>query len=246
MFSSVEDFFQKKQRSKGSIKLHLGCGSKYRDGWCNIDAHPPKDTDTHRGVLSTAPDIWCDIRNLPTTDESVDIIYTAHVVEHFYRHSTIELFREFWRVLRPNGVIITEMPDLARILLLLRFLPTRPNYPVAMRANRDMIKAQLYGAAWEANDEGYPYHKYVWERVEFCEMLSEIGFKILLQTGATQSHVPFRDMVVICVKPSAAASDAKSEINHSEILAPYGTRAFRAKKQLNSLRNLILACFRHS
>jgi len=239
MFSSVEDFYKKRQGSKGAIKLHLGCGSKYLDGWCNIDAHPPRDTDTHRGALSKTPDIWCDIKKLPAANESVDVIYTAHVIEHFHRHSAIELFTEFWRVLRPNGVIITEMPDLARIIFLLKFLPAQPNYPAAMRANRDMIKAQLYGAAWEANDDGYPYHKYVWERAEFCDMLSQIGFRILLQTGATQSHVPFRDMAVIGLKPLLARPNNSSVIDHAELVAGYGTRWERAKKQIKSIYTLI-------
>jgi hypothetical protein len=244
MYTNISDWA--KENETDTIKLHLGSGSKYLHGWCNIDAYPSQGTDTHRGSMQTPPDIWANIEALPADVSSVDIIMTQHVVEHFYRHSTIKLFKEFWRVLKPNGVVITEMPDLNRILLLLRLMPMRPQYPSAMKANRDMIKAQLYGASWEANDEGYPYHKYVWERSEFCQMLSEIGFNILLQTGATQSHIPFRDMAVVCVKPSAAASDGKSEINHAEILAPYGTRAFRTKKQLKSLRTLMLALFRHS
>ena len=64
-----------------------------------------------------------------------------------------------------------------------------------------MITAQLYGASWEKNSQHYPYHKYVWGRKEFCKELEKIGFKIILSTGATKSHVPYRDMALICQKP---------------------------------------------
>lgn len=242
MFQTVSDFYASRPDLGRSFKLHVGCGSKYRQGWCNIDAYPEVESDTHRGTLPVAPDIWADIMNLPAEDESVDTIFSQHVVEHFYRHSAIRLFQEFWRALRPGGVVITEMPDLSRILLLLRLLPVLPQYPRSMGANRDMIKAQLYGAAWEANDAGYPYHKYVWERREFCEVLKGLGYRILLQTGATLSHVPFRDMAVICQKPERAGNEASNSSVHDAILQ-YGTHRQRLKRQISSFARLVGAGF---
>lgn len=238
MFQTVSDFYASRPELGSSFRLHVGCGSKYRKGWCNIDAYPGVDSDTHRGSLPVSPDIWADIMNLPADDQSVDVIFSQHVVEHFYRHSAIQLFREFLRVLRPGGIVITEMPDLARILLLLRLLPVLPQYPKSMGANRDMIRSQLYGAAWEANDAGYPYHKYVWERGEFCEALEGLGYRILLQTGATLSHVPFRDMAVICQKPEQPGHEINGSTVHSAVLE-YGTSRQRFERQMSSLGRLV-------
>jgi SAM-dependent methyltransferase len=222
-------------------KLHLGCGSRYLEGWCNIDGYKLSATDTHRGTLKAEPDIWCDIKNLPASDQSVDIILTQHVVEHFYRHQAIHLFNEFWRVLKPGGVIITEMPDLGRILFLLSILPKKPFYPASMGANRDMIKSQLYGAAWEENDLGYQCHKYVWERREFEEVLRKMGFDLILSSGSTKSHVPFRDMVVIARKASDSLGPtgySSSEVR--DIVNSYGTHHVRMIKQMRSLVNLVI------
>lgn len=243
MDQRISQFYKNSNFDDKLVKLHLGCGSKYLHGWCNIDAYPGQATDTHRGEDVSA-DIWCDIKKLPTLDNTVDLIYTSHVIEHFYRHSAIELFHEFFRVLKPNGLVITEMPDLNRVLFLLRFLPWFPINRKSIKSRRHIVKSQLYGAAWEKNDDSYPYHKYVWERYEFCEMLDEIGFKVLLQTGATQTHVPFRDMAVVCHKPVDGHTAEESRIDHTEILASYGTRASRFKKQCRSIYNLTKIGFR--
>jgi SAM-dependent methyltransferase len=238
MFETVNDFYSYNPHLKGEIKLHLGCGTKYRKEWCNIDAYPTQDNETHRGASKVTPDLWADILNLPAHNNSVDIVYSSHVVEHFYRHQAIKLFQEIRRVLKPGGYVITEMPDLTRILFLLKVLPFPPKYPTGMNANRDIVKAQLYGAAWEAIDEGYQCHKYVWQRKEFCKMLEDLRFKIILATGATTSHIPFRDMAVVSMKPIDPKIDIKTTSTLETVLSFYGGRVSRAKKQLKSFYNL--------
>jgi len=240
MYSSVDQW----QLSTGSSRklLHLGCGSKYWQGWCNIDGYPPENTDTHRGTVGDemSPDIWSDIRNLPVADGIVDGIATHHVLEHFYRHQVEELVSYFYRLLKPGGYLLTEMPDLARIISLLRWLPARPRYDKSMNANRDIILSQLYGASWEANEKGYPYHKYVWQRVEFCDMLQRLGYQVLLETGATRSHVPFRDMAIIAQKPMLSGEEnftATPEV--MSILTQYGNKQARTIRQLRSLLLMI-------
>jgi hypothetical protein len=215
--------------------IHLGCGAKYKAGWCNVDYLPSEISDTHRGATIT-PDIWCDILNLPCEDGFVDVTYSSHVIEHFYRHEAIRLFDELARVLKPGAIMINEMPDLSRILALTFILPFSPRYTKDVGADRDLIQSQLYGASWESNDKGYPYHKFVWKRKELCTALTERGWKILLETGATQSHVPFRDMAIIAQRPGSP-SDETTVINDL-FLTEYGGKIQRLSRQLRSLKNL--------
>ena len=56
----LEDYIKKNRDTL--IKLHIGCGSKYWHSWCNIDANPFEDSDTHRGKISIQPDLWADIK----------------------------------------------------------------------------------------------------------------------------------------------------------------------------------------
>ncbi len=56
---------------KNSIKLHLGSGTNLIKGWENLDLEPRKGA------------ILCDLsKPLPYKTDSVDKIFTEHVIEH--------------------------------------------------------------------------------------------------------------------------------------------------------------------
>lgn len=222
-----------------NIKLHLGCGSRYWDGWCNIDAYPANTSDTHRGI-NINPDIWADISNLPADKLSIDAIATQHVFEHFYRHDACLLLDYFYTLLKPGGLLITEMPDISRVAPLYS-LNIRPHiFKSSSGSRQDVVSSQFYGASWEANSQGYPYHKYVWERNEFCESLVSAGYEIVLATGATLSHVPFRDMAVIARKPSSNPINNTLKNLELELVSTYGSPPIRFMRQLKSFSRLVL------
>ena len=57
------------------VKLHIGCGTVYLDGWINID----NNSDNNIKKL----DINFDLRNpLPFKDDTVDFIFNEHFLEH--------------------------------------------------------------------------------------------------------------------------------------------------------------------
>ncbi|MBK7953705.1 MAG: methyltransferase domain-containing protein [Candidatus Accumulibacter sp.] len=83
------------------MKIHLGCGSNYLDGWVNLDLDSPV-ADTH-----------ADLRNpLPYPDASVDFIFNEHFLEHLSREQGVVFLRECRRVLKPGGVFRVSTPDL--------------------------------------------------------------------------------------------------------------------------------------
>lgn len=86
--------------------LNLGCGSRYREGWTNVD------------ITSSDPSIIAhDLRQrLPFDDQSFDLVYHSHVLEHFDRNAARVFLRECFRVLRPDGLIRVAVPDLEAIV----------------------------------------------------------------------------------------------------------------------------------
>jgi predicted SAM-dependent methyltransferase len=84
--------------------LNLGCGSRYVQGWANLDFVATKDVIGH------------DLRKpLPFADGEFDIVYHSHVLEHFSKIDATRFLRECWRVLKPGGLCRIAVPDLEGI-----------------------------------------------------------------------------------------------------------------------------------
>ena len=87
------------------MKLHLGCGQLKLDGFVNID------------VLSDVADMKLDFTDLSVFNSSViEEIYIVHAIEHFKRNQIINLFLEWNRVLKHDGVLKIAVPDFEKIV----------------------------------------------------------------------------------------------------------------------------------
>lgn len=73
------------------IALNLGCGLKRKAGYVNVDLYAPGAD--RRDDLSKFPWDW--------PDESVDMVYMSHVLEHFT--DVEQVVREVHRILKPGG-----------------------------------------------------------------------------------------------------------------------------------------------
>jgi predicted SAM-dependent methyltransferase len=91
--------------SKDSLKLHLGCGTKILDGWTNVDIYC-KDSNI----------VNDDVTKLSLfKDNSVDVIYTSHVLEHVSRHAYKDVLKLWYSKLKPKGVLRIAVPDFEKI-----------------------------------------------------------------------------------------------------------------------------------
>ncbi len=91
-----------KRRFSGQrhLRLHVGCGTKIKKGWVNID-------------LSSRADIVLDLREpLPFLQNSCAIVYSEHFLEHIdYPEPTQSFLKECYRVLEPGGLFSVGVPD---------------------------------------------------------------------------------------------------------------------------------------
>lgn len=85
----------------GKIRINVGSGDWSCDGWTNLD-YPTK---WYAGSQSHHKFIPYDIRsqNLPFKNESVDLIYSSHVIEHIENEHIENFFKECYRVLKHGG-----------------------------------------------------------------------------------------------------------------------------------------------
>lgn len=82
------------------MKLHLGCGRRYIPGFVHVD-------------LLRAPhiDIVGPVEKLPFAESTVSLIYASHVLEHFGRNEYKHVLTEWFRVLKPGGILRLAVPD---------------------------------------------------------------------------------------------------------------------------------------
>jgi len=87
-------------RSGEPLRLHLGCGSAYKEGWVNID------------LAGTRVDLPWDLRRpLPFASGSIDAIFHEHLLEHLTYAQGLELHQRCRLLLRPGGVLRIGVPD---------------------------------------------------------------------------------------------------------------------------------------
>jgi predicted SAM-dependent methyltransferase len=87
------------------MKLHLGCGKRFIPGFVHIDAVDYPHVD-HVATIDNLSFIGT---------ESVDLIYTCHVLEHFRRKDVERVLIEWLRVLKPGGVMRISVPDFEQL-----------------------------------------------------------------------------------------------------------------------------------
>lgn len=88
--------------------LNLGCGYHYCSAkeWVNFDFRKTGDNVTAVNLLL----------GIPEPDNSVDLVYHSHVLEHFPKPEGEIFIEECIRVLKPGGIIRIAVPDLEGIV----------------------------------------------------------------------------------------------------------------------------------
>ena len=83
------------------IKIHFGGGIEKLDGFLNTDI-------VGKIPISIA-------KKLPFPSESVDVIYSCHVIEHLYYKDFRVFMKESYRVLKKGGIHVIMTPSFSRL-----------------------------------------------------------------------------------------------------------------------------------
>ncbi|MFH1437683.1 MAG: methyltransferase domain-containing protein [Pseudomonadota bacterium] len=83
------------------MRLNLGCGPYYRQGFINVDAFD----------VSVA-DLRCGLTSLPFADESFERVECMHAIEHLGAIEAIAALSECYRVMKHSAVLVLETPDI--------------------------------------------------------------------------------------------------------------------------------------
>ncbi|UCF49090.1 MAG: methyltransferase domain-containing protein [Thermoplasmatales archaeon] len=85
------------------MKLNIGCGKIYKDGFINLDAFD-----------STVADRIMTANDLKFPSNTIEQIQACQLIEHFGLIKTLYVLAEWFRVLKPGGKLLIETPDLEK------------------------------------------------------------------------------------------------------------------------------------
>lgn len=129
---------------------------------------------------------FCDVtKRIPLPDNSVQVIYSSHMIEHLSKRQLSKLLKEIDRVLCKNGILRVVLPDLKKIinnynnnenaeLFMSKLLMSAPNFDTL----KEKIKLLFLG---------YRQHQWMYDEKSFTNLLVEHGFNkvIVLKAGDT-------------------------------------------------------------
>jgi predicted SAM-dependent methyltransferase len=135
------------------LLLHIGCGKINSPDFINIDAQPYAHVHVVTDDISRLTDF---------ADETADLIYMCHILEHIRAAQVESVLREMRRVLKVGGVLRLSVPDFDRLV------------DVYKAAGEDLnaIHTQLMGG----QDSAYNVHYCAFNRRSLSELLLKAGF----------------------------------------------------------------------
>ena len=97
-------------------KYNLGCGTKFYQNFLNVGYWSQlTDGAVYKDLNGTTNTFMLnhDLRNgIPAPDNSLDLAYHSHMLEHLTYENGIQFTRECLRVLKPGGTMRVLVPDI--------------------------------------------------------------------------------------------------------------------------------------
>lgn len=135
------------------INLHLGCGSINHPNFINVDARPAAHIHYVRFINDLSP----------FHDNSVNLIYACHCLEHFPYNDVPKVLSEWFRVLKNHGVLRLSVPNFDLLI----------NIYKDQEDNLESIVPLLMGG----QDYEFNFHKSAFNASNLKKILLKTGFQ---------------------------------------------------------------------
>ena len=134
-----------------ALRLDIGAGTApHAPGWTTVDAFCPSDVKAQ---------MWA----LPFRDGAVDEIWSSHALEHVALADVAPALAEWFRVLRPGGTAVIQVPNLDYAA---EFWLRHPGDPWSLQI--------LFGLQSHPGE----FHRTGWNLRTLGEALTTAGFRI--------------------------------------------------------------------
>tara|TARA_B110000879_G_scaffold134833_1_gene176377 strand:- start:10 stop:633 length:624 start_codon:yes stop_codon:yes gene_type:complete len=183
------------------LKVNLGCGLSVVDGWINIDGSPTVKLQKligvgiiFRAVLKpTFPSVvvYGDVTTgLKLANESVDILYSSHMLEHLSLTDLKCALVEIKRVLKPGGVFRSVLPDFE--VCIKEYLASNDEGASTQFLQKTMLGIEKRPKGLLANLRnlfGNANHLWMWDYKGIKQQLELAGFCEISRAGFNDSEI---------------------------------------------------------
>lgn len=152
---------------RGLVAGTINYYPRFGQGWevVNLDVQDRRLATPGGG--SARPDVVADVREMPFADESFDRVQLWDVLEHLDAAGGRRALREIRRVLRPEGILDVQVPNLVVVA---------QRFSVGELTFEDLLQL-VYGQHLGA-DHGEPdYHRFGYSAASLHEALSDAGYR---------------------------------------------------------------------
>jgi len=191
-------------------RINVGCGSSPTHGWLNFDGSPSvrlanrplltrlldslrllRDENKRFIAFCRGSDIrWANAaRSLPVPTESVNVLYSSHMLEHLDKREAMEFLMEARRVLKHEGIIRLAVPDLRRMIA---------DYETDGDADRLVSRTQLAHTRPQTLLQKLrwlfvadrSHHRWMYDANSLALLLAKVGFSHVVVQPAGGTMIP--------------------------------------------------------
>jgi SAM-dependent methyltransferase len=177
------------------VRINIGCGATPTDGWMNFDnsmtvrfARWPLLTRSALGARLLNRSSWEFARvaaeknvrfasatqRIPCSDDSAQVVYSSHMIEHLDRSEAQAFLREVKRVLEPGGVVRLAAPDLGRLVEI--YLASGDADRFIAGTNMGLARSATAGARIRLALVGPRHHLWMYDGRSLGRLLRDAGF----------------------------------------------------------------------
>lgn len=185
-------------------RLHLGCGENYLEGYVNIDL----PLSEHTVMRDVRPDVYADLREIHFRTDSIALVRSHHVFEHFDRPTALVMLIKWYRWLTEGGVVVIETPDFGRAA-------TRVLSDVSSLGEKLVSLRHIFGS----HEASWAFHLDGWFKGKFMFFLERLGYHDIQVIQFSNMSL---DNIIVKAHKARPVVDLETQIQAAEELLWYG------------------------